>query len=276
VVLLAALDKISFKIEVPEQVVVLDPNLSEKDEEYVRMVTRYKQLLQGHAEFESSSRMKEMFRKERIKADDENVGLQKGAKSPDLVSDKSEKERQNVGQKPIEEVKKGRKGVKNPDFVSDKSSFQEEPPEKRSRLGRQNDEMADKSVGQNDEMTDKSVGQIEENHPEILGGEKPKKKVCFDDEVIFCPVSTESTSSSLSDSLSDKSHIQVAKSASRLALYMMREELKDEDNNIKVTQHAHDFFVIASCKIHAKMTSELVLSNEVILEPVVELCDDFR
>ena len=43
-------------------------------------------------------------------------------------------------------------------------------------------------------------------------------------------------------------------SASRLALYIMREELKDSASEKEFsTHHAHDFFVISSCKIKASL-----------------------
>lgn len=45
---------------------------------------------------------------------------------------------------------------------------------------------------------------------------------------------------------------QVAKSASRLALYLMREDMRDEEDNLTV-QHTHDYFVISACKISAKL-----------------------
>jgi hypothetical protein len=54
----------------------------------------------------------------------------------------------------------------------------------------------------------------------------------------------------------------VAKSASRLALYLMREDLRDEDDNLTV-QHTHDYFVISACKISAKLKDEgiIILKN---------------
>lgn len=40
----------------------------------------------------------------------------------------------------------------------------------------------------------------------------------------------------------------LARTASRIALYMMREEL--EDKSVSNSQHAHDFFVVNSCGIY--------------------------
>lgn len=42
----------------------------------------------------------------------------------------------------------------------------------------------------------------------------------------------------------------VARAATRIALYMMREENEQTDvNKVQETQHAHDFFVVNSCKV---------------------------
>ncbi len=63
-----------------------------------------------------------------------------------------------------------------------------------------------------------------------------------------------------SGSGSGKSASQLAKSASRLALYMMRENesnaaaklAKGGKQQDAVVQHNHDFFVISSCKVFTK------------------------
>lgn len=47
VVALMAGEKISFRTQVPEQLVVLDPNLSQVDTQYVRLLQRYKELLRN-------------------------------------------------------------------------------------------------------------------------------------------------------------------------------------------------------------------------------------
>ena len=49
-----------------------------------------------------------------------------------------------------------------------------------------------------------------------------------------------------------RSTAAVAKTASRIALYMMREEMKDTPVESPV-QHSHDFFVISSCGVAAKI-----------------------
>jgi hypothetical protein len=43
----------------------------------------------------------------------------------------------------------------------------------------------------------------------------------------------------------------IARTATRIALYMMREELGD--SVLGETQHAHDFFVVNSCKVYCKI-----------------------
>lgn len=58
----------------------------------------------------------------------------------------------------------------------------------------------------------------------------------------------------------------MAKSASRIALYMMREELKEGHGGLQGSQaatsqltniqHTHDFFVISSCKLEAKLKED--------------------
>ncbi|CAG2065408.1 unnamed protein product [Timema podura] len=50
------------------------------------------------------------------------------------------------------------------------------------------------------------------------------------------------------DDLSIVHHNAIARAASRVALYLMREDMKG-DKMIDENQHAHDFFVVNSCKI---------------------------
>ena len=53
VVGLMALDRLAFKTSVPEQLVVLDPNLSAVDHQYVRILQRYKELLRNSGVMDS-------------------------------------------------------------------------------------------------------------------------------------------------------------------------------------------------------------------------------
>ncbi len=61
------------------------------------------------------------------------------------------------------------------------------------------------------------------------------------------------SSDSVGQASDERASNHVAKSASRIALYMMREEYKDSAKNSSKeegpVQHSHDFFVISSCRI---------------------------
>ena len=47
-------EKIFFRTEVPEQLVVLDPNMASVDENYVRILQRYKELLKNAGSMDES------------------------------------------------------------------------------------------------------------------------------------------------------------------------------------------------------------------------------
>merc|ERR1719483_20324 len=51
---LMAKEKMQFRTEVPEQLVVLDPNMAAVDENYVRILQRYKELLRNAGSMDSS------------------------------------------------------------------------------------------------------------------------------------------------------------------------------------------------------------------------------
>ena len=51
-----ARERLSFHTEVPEQLVVLDPKLSAVDEQYVRILQRYKELLKNSDNFDPEVR----------------------------------------------------------------------------------------------------------------------------------------------------------------------------------------------------------------------------
>lgn len=81
---------------------------------------------------------------------------------------------------------------------------------------------------------------------------------------------------------------QLAKSASRIALYMLREDVRAEEGEGILSQHSHDFFVIASCTIKAwlkspedhlgpkvkvsldKVSTDLMLPQSVVLSSTLE------
>ena len=47
-------NKLQFRTEVPEQLVVLDPNMASVDENYVRILQRYKELLKNAGSMDES------------------------------------------------------------------------------------------------------------------------------------------------------------------------------------------------------------------------------
>ena len=54
VVGLMAKDRLAFRTEVPEQLVVLDPNLSLVDKQYARILQRYKELLRNSGNMDNA------------------------------------------------------------------------------------------------------------------------------------------------------------------------------------------------------------------------------
>ncbi|XP_066992630.2 general transcription factor 3C polypeptide 1 [Anabrus simplex] len=52
----------------------------------------------------------------------------------------------------------------------------------------------------------------------------------------------------------------LARTASRIALFMMREEL--EDTNVGASQHAHDFFVVNSCQVYCKLMEPIAEDSQ--------------
>ena len=57
----------------------------------------------------------------------------------------------------------------------------------------------------------------------------------------------------ISGDTDSRSNTTLAKSASRIALYMMREEMKENPLESNPVQHSHDFFVISSCSVFSKL-----------------------
>ena len=82
--------------------------------------------------------------------------------------------------------------------------------------------------------------------------------------------SNETTKSKLDNvdssiSESENSRLDISKcdnTASRIALFMMRDELSKENAPMTI-QHSHDFFVISSCKVSAKMRESNQVSEEI-------------
>ncbi|XP_069672695.1 general transcription factor 3C polypeptide 1 [Periplaneta americana] len=150
--------QMSFDIEIPEQVIILDPRVSEKDETYARIVQRYRDILRtyksGKELVSSSIIFKKPFWDEKEKG--KEVGEPSCSKDVDIDPD----------------------DVDGDDFDFDGIEETDEP---QTSANQQN---------------------------------------------------------------------AIARVASRIALYMMREELGDSVLGEK--QHAHDFFVVNSCKVFCK------------------------
>ena len=172
-------NRLQFRTEVPEQLVVLDPNMAAVDENYVRILQRYKELLKNAGSMEDSDM--EVMR---------TRSPTKQITSTTLFS-KNEQE----------------KSMSDSDF-SDRGSQERELGDRANKtlnFGRQGSES----------------------------------------QVVFQEGEGDGDS---------RSQTTMAKSASRIALYMMREEMKDSPlESSNPVQHSHDFFVISSCSVFSKM-----------------------
>lgn len=166
VVGLMAKEKLQFRTEVPEQLVVLDPNMAAVDENYVRILQRYKELLKNAGSMDST---------------DYEV-----MKSPTKITSTS----------------LFTKAGSDPAF---------------DRTG-----SAEREI----ESKEKTFKSSEEN------------KSGRDSQVVFQEGDGDT-----------RSNTTLAKSASRIALYMMREEMKESPLESNPVQHSHDFFVISSCSV---------------------------
>ena len=167
VVGLMAKSKLQFRTEVPEQLVVLDPNMAAVDENYVRILQRYKELLKNAGSMDSS---------------DYEV-------------------------------------MKSPSKVTSTALFTKAGSEQRTFDPRESEE-------REMEEKEKTFRLVDESCP---GRES---------QVVFQEGDSDT-----------RSNTTVAKSASRIALYMMREEMKESPLESNPVQHSHDFFVISSCSV---------------------------
>ena len=87
-------------------------------------------------------------------------------------------------------------------------------------------------------------------------GMKIKKTDNEDDDIVFSMEPPE------------KGTFMALRSASRLALYIMREDPK-ESLEAQQLQHAQDYFVVSSCKVWMKLLEQLPTQNELIYEPII-------
>eukprot|EP00094_Tigriopus_californicus_P009796 TCALIF_09445-PA protein Name:"Similar to Gtf3c1 General transcription factor 3C polypeptide 1 (Rattus norvegicus)" AED:0.03 eAED:0.04 QI:37/0.71/0.62/1/0.85/0.87/8/0/1945 len=194
--------KLTFRTEVPEQLVVLDPNLSLVDHQYVRILQRYRELLK----VSGSSEVETFEFSERSNDEGESSSAQwqafGGGNKKDLT---------------VTDL-----------FRKTDSLLKSSSPSKRT---------ATVLVESMSKRAKLDVHDVQDPKPES--------------EIVF-----RENESSPSMSVDDVSNSKVAKSASRIALYMMREEIKDSSNpNV---QHSHDFFVISSCAIEIRMKPSMV------------------
>jgi len=191
-------NKLQFRTEVPDQLVVLDPNMAAVDENYVRILQRYKELLKNAGSMEDSDI--EVMRK----------SPSKQVTSTSLFS-REERERS----------------------VSD---------------------MSDRA-SQEREVDDGSVGYREKDLWDRSGGKTLNYGTSGNQcQVVFQEGEGDGDS---------RSNTTLAKSASRIALYMMREEMKESPLESSPVQHSHDFFVISSCSVFGRLLRpEPVSPNE--------------
>merc|ERR1719180_350109 len=94
VVELMAEEKLHFRVEVPEQLVVLDPSMQSKDENYVRILQRYQELLRnaGAGEGEEFPTTTALFSKVREEDEDEDEDQDDLDETSRLSKQKQEKE----------------------------------------------------------------------------------------------------------------------------------------------------------------------------------------
>lgn len=128
-------------------------------------------------------------------------------------------------------------------------------------------EIPDQIITLNPKVTevDESYARIVERYKEILRSYKPGTEF-FSSSALFKNYgSSTGANSDESDEEEDKDDpdytptddgsvcnaTSLARTASRIALYMMREEL--EDKMVENNQHAHDFFVVNSCTLYCRI-----------------------
>ena len=225
---LMAENRISFRIEVPEQLIVLDPNLAAVDEAYVRILQRYKSLLRNANNMEEEDMQ--------IMDADDQTSTNK-IQSLDTKTKASKSLHKGVTVRNLETIRKevavSMDGLSATEFPNKNNSN-----ERSQLLAQSCDISADKS---DNEL---ALPQVDSSHAEP-----------FTEGIVF---------SGLDDNNDEeRSNLMVAKSASRIALYMMREEMKEgvgnkdidtiDDTLLSNAQHSQDYFVISSCRIHAEI-----------------------
>ena len=207
VVTMMAGERLRFRTEVPEQLVVLDPNLSAVDENYVRILQRYKELLR-------------------------NSGG--GGGGSDIATDSEGRSPARLTSTVLFKKRKKRASQEDSDVASNLSGTAVESAAAAQRL-----EEVDKSG----ETTHDAEAAAKLKEKRVVGGQN---KIVWQ------------------ESLDTRSNTTLAKSASRIALYMMREEMRESPTAaaageagsaeaVESIQHSHDFFVISSCDVKGKL-----------------------
>lgn len=202
------MDKLYFQITIPDQLIILDPRISGKDETYSRIVDRYRDIL----------------RKCKVGRD-----VAKSA-DPLLVT---------AGQKPFLDIL-SRDDVWNKDGESESDS---EPGSKRRKTAT----TSDTPISEKNNAVEKQNKKAGLSDPDSESDDE-------DYGSVKVPPNTPQSA--------------VARAATRIALYMMREENEQtEVNKVQETQHAHDFFVVNSCKVVCRLKEDL--SADAQTEPLV-------
>ena len=219
---LMAEDRISFRIEVPEQLIVLDPNLAAVDQAYVRILQRYKALLRNAHNMEEEDI--QIMDADKIDIANETALVE--------AKGKTSKSYKGVTVRNLETIRK-EVAVSMEDFPENCATSKTEESKNKRKL--EEPCVAFKTV--------KQTMNLEQS--------KSPLNVPYEGGIVF---------SGLDDNNEDeRSNLMVAKSASRIALYMMREELREgsgskggiEDSLLSNAQHSQDYFVLSSCRIHA-------------------------
>ena len=222
VVGLMAENRISFRIDVPEQLIVLDPNLAAVDQAYVRILQRYKALLRNANNMEEED-LQIMDGDQTDDTDNTPISESK-AKSSKTTS-------KGVTVRNLETIRKEVAVTLGDNSSLDELRIQDDQPSPQDSSCKISNTEIDKSpIPQKSSLQDYREG------------------------IVF---------SGLDDNNDEeRSNLMVAKSASRIALYMMREEMREgsgnqgggiEDNIFSNAQHSQDYFVISSCRIHAEI-----------------------
>ena len=243
VVGLMAENRISFRIDVPEQLIVLDPNLAAVDQAYVRILQRYKALLRNANNME-----------------EEDLQIMDADQTDDTDTTP-------ISEGKAKSLKSLSKGVTVRNLETIRKEVAVTLGDQSSRNISGYEDTLDDSSSLNSHLSDQ-IPQNSSNLPNTTLSSSSSNKTSSSNHdlkegIVF---------SGLDDNNDEeRSNLMVAKSASRIALYMMREEMREgsggqegsiEDNLFSNAQHSQDYFVISSCRIHAEILPSREKMNE--------------